>query len=160
MVSLLEESTLFTHCPAEGLERLAAGSEEQTFAAGETIFEAGSPAEHMYIVDDGCVELRFAVTSYVEAQEIPIDRKFKGDVIGWSAVVAPHTFTLSGVAVRDSRLLRIRGSDIRALCAADDHFGHVFMRNLADLIGQRFNIVQRILIDVVQDRLKKQEPGS
>jgi CRP-like cAMP-binding protein len=160
MLSLLKESQLFTDCTAEVLKRVAAACEVVTFAAGQTVFEAASPAEYMYIVSDGCVELRFTVTSYAESREIPIDRLFKGDVIGWSAIVAPHIFTLSGVAVRDSTLLRIQGSSIRPLCVEDNHFGHVFMRNLTNLIGQRFNTVQRMLIGTVQDALKKKEPGG
>jgi CRP-like cAMP-binding protein len=160
MRSLLKECSLFQGCTAQELDKVAAACDTKAVAAGEVVLEAESPAEHLYVVSEGSVELRFTVTHYVASEEIPIDRMLRGDVLGWSAVVAPHTFTLSAVAVKDSQLLRISSSDIKRWCAEDDHFGHVLMRNLADIIGQRFNMVQRMLIDVIQDRLKKQEPGG
>lgn len=160
MLSELKASRLFRECTDRELEKVASVCETETFAAGETVFKADAPAHHVYIVGEGSVDLRFAATYYAASQEITLDRKFKGDVLGWSAIVEPHAFTLSAVAVRNSTLLKILGSDLTRFCAEDDHFGYVFMRNMAHLIGQRFNIAQRMLIDVVQDRLRKQEPGG
>ena len=160
MLSLLKESKLFGECTDQELEKVAVACETNTAEAGETIFEAGTPAEHLYVVSEGSVELRFTVTHYNASQEIAIDRNFKGDVFGWSASAAARTFTLSAVAVRNSKLLRINRSDIKRLCTESDHFGHVFMKNIADIIGQRFIMVQQVLIEVTQHYLKKQEPGG
>lgn len=159
MLELLRKSELFKDCTAQEIEKVAAACESKTFKAGETVIEAQSAANTLYIVDEGCVEIRFPVTYLLGSQEVTLDRKLKGDVLGWSAIVHPHVFTLSAVAAKDSTLLTIASVDMEKLCA-DDHFGHVFMRNLADIIAQRFNMLQQMLIDVVQDRLKKQEPGG
>ncbi|MDA1001542.1 MAG: cyclic nucleotide-binding domain-containing protein [bacterium] len=130
------------------------------FGAGQTIFEEESPAGHLYIVSEGSVELRFTVTHYAALHTASMDRKFKGDMLGWSAVVAPHAYILTAIAVKDSKLLKVSGSDIQRLCTESDRFGHAFMRNLAHVIGQRLNITQRMLIGVIQDHLKKREPGE
>lgn len=159
MLDLLKASELFKDCTAQEIEKVAAACETKVFEAGETVIEAQSAAHDLYIVSEGCIEIRFPVTYYLSSQEVTLDRKLRGDVVGWSAIVHPHVFTLSAVAAKDSTLLKISGAHMRQLCA-DDHFGHVFMRNMADIIGQRFNMLQRMLIDVVQDRLKKQEPGA
>jgi CRP-like cAMP-binding protein len=160
MLSLLRECKLFGGCTEQELERVASACKTNTVRAGETIFEAGTPAEHLYVVSEGSVELRFSVTHYDASEEIAIDRKFKGDVFGWSASAEDRTFTLSAVAARNSKLLRISRSDIKRLCAESDHFGHVFMRNIADIIGQRFIVVQRMLLEEIQHYLKNQEPGG
>lgn len=123
--------------------------------AGEIIFSVGSPAEHLYVVKSGLVELLFSVSSYAALQDITIDRKFEGDAFGWSATTSPHAFSLSSVASADSELIRICRADLMRLCAENDHFGHVFMKNMADIIGRRLNLIRRMLVDVVQDRLEK-----
>ena len=160
MLSLLKKSKLFGECTNQELEKVAVACETKTVKAGDTILEAGTPAEYLYVVSEGSVELRFTVTHYNASQEIAIDRKFKGDVFGWSASAAARTFTLSAVAVRNSKLLRINRSDIKRLCTESDHFGHVFMKNIADIIGQRFIVVQRMLLEEIQHYLKNQEPGD
>jgi len=134
---------------------VASASEILSVRAGEVIFSVGSPAEHLYVIKSGTVELRFKVSSYAALQEITIDRKIEGDAFGWSATTTPHSFSLSSVAGVDSELIRICRSDLMRLCAENDHFGHVFMKSMADIIGRRLNLIRRMLTDVVQDRLEK-----
>jgi CRP-like cAMP-binding protein len=153
MLSLLSESDTFEGCTDQELNDIAAAAEKIEFEAGETIFEAGSPADYLYVVGSGKIRLQFRVTNYGAPQDITIDRKIQGDVLGWSAATKPLSFSLSAVAESDCSLLRILGSDLKRMCAENDHFGHVFMENMADIIGQRLNILRRMLIDIVQDRM-------
>lgn len=150
MISLLNESKAFGECTDLELEQVAAVAETVSFTAGETIFEAGSPADYLYVVADGYAELRFRVTSFAAPEDIAIDRKFEGDVFGLSAATRPRTFAFMAVAGSDCDLWRIPGSDLKRMCAESDHFGHVFMDSMAGIIGQRLNILRRILIDIVQ----------
>lgn len=160
VLAVLKKSKLFGECTDQELEKVALACETNAVQAGETIFETGAPAEHLFIVSEGSVELRFTVTYYNASQEITLDRKLKGDVFGWSASAADRTFTLSAVSAGNSRLLRIHRSDIQKLCTESDHFGHVFMKNIADIIGQRFIAIQRMLLEEIQHYLKNQEPGD
>jgi len=153
MLSLLSESRTFEDCTEQELNAVAAASEQIEFGAGDTIFEAGSPADFLYIVARGNVRLQFMVTSYSEPRDITIDRKVRGDILGWSAATNPSSFSLSAVADTDCRLLRIPGDDLKRMCAESDHFGHVFMERMADIISQRLDILRRILIDIVQDQM-------
>lgn len=160
MPESLEICGLFRECTPDELHAVAAACETVTARQGETIFEARSPAEHLYIVAAGTIELKFSVIHYMERQEIPIERKFKGDAFGWSAIVPPHSFTLSAVATRDSELVRISRAQIEHLCRSNHHFGYVFMQSIAEVVGRRFNVVQQMLIDNIQHSLKKKEPGA
>lgn len=152
MVGLLERSALFGGCTREQLEAVAARCTKCVYAAGARIFEAHASAEHLYVVEHGAVELHFTLHCYGATQEIAVDRKLPGDVVGWSSLLPGRTFTLSATAARDATLLRIRSIDLDALLA-DDRFGHVVMRRLAEIIAQRFGVLQAMLIDIVQERV-------
>jgi CRP-like cAMP-binding protein len=152
MIELLRESTLFGECTPAQLEAVAARCTRCEYATGAVIFEAHAPADHLYIVERGPVELHFALTCYGATQQIAVDRKLRGDVVGWSALVAPRRYALSAAAMHDATLLRIRSADLDALFA-DHHLGHMVMSHLAEIIAQRFNVMQQILIDMVQDRV-------
>lgn len=160
MLEVFEKSSLFGECTPDELHAVATACEHITARRGERIFEAQSPAEHLYIVAAGTIELQFSVIHYMAEKEIPIERKFKGDAFGWSAIVPPHSFTLSAVATRDSELLRIGRAQIEHLCLANQHFGYVFMKGIAELVGKRFNTMQQTLIDNVQHYLKQKEAGA
>lgn len=152
MIELLRESTLFGGCTPAQLEAVAARCTRHAYPAGTSIFEAQTPADHLYVVERGPVELHFTLTCYGATQQIAVDRKLRGDVVGWSALVAPRVYSLSAAAMHDATLLRIGRDDLDTLLV-DSHFGQVVMSRLAEIIAQRFNVMQQMLIDMVQDRV-------
>jgi CRP/FNR family transcriptional regulator len=157
MIDLLKESTVFKGCTTQELEEVAKVCQRITVKSGERIFEAESPAEYFFLVGEGGTELRFKVTHYYASKEITLERKFKGDAFGWSALTEPHVYHLSSLAMQDSELLKFKTSDIEKLCEANNHFGYVLMKNASEIIGQRVATVQRTLIDVIQQDLKEKE---
>jgi len=153
----LDEVSVFKDCAGQDLERLASVCEKITIKGGDRIFEAGRAAEYLYIVAEGCVELRFNVIHYNDVSQITLDRKCKGEAFGWSALTEPHEYTLSAFAAKDSELLRIKGTDIERLCRESQNLGYAVMKNIAHIIGQRFALIQKILIDVIQQSLNAKE---
>ena len=161
MLDTLKATGAFAGCTTSELEKVAEICDRLTVKKGERLFEPDSPAETVYVVVDGSIELRFYATYYHEPQPIPVDRLFKGDLIGWSAVteLRPH-FTLAAVALEDTVLLRMPGERLRDLCAANHHFGYVLQKNVAGIIARRFTLVLNMLIGTVQDSFKRREPGA
>ena len=125
--------------------------------AGERIFEAKSPAEYLYVVNEGMVEIRFNVTYFNATKEITLERRLKGDALGSSALSKPNIYTLSALAVQDSELIKFKASDIKQLCDENAHLGYVVMNNISEVIGERFASVQKILVDVIQQSLREKE---
>lgn len=152
MIELLEESALFSGCTPAQLEAVAVCCKRLAYQSGAIIFEAQAPAEHLYVVERGPIELHFPLTCYGVAQQVTVDRKLRGDVLGWSSLVADRRYTLSATAMGEASLLRIRSAELEALFENHD-FGQVVMRRLADIIAQRFNVLQQMLIDMLQDRV-------
>jgi signal-transduction protein with cAMP-binding, CBS, and nucleotidyltransferase domain len=157
MVELLKEAKIFKNCSNQELNDISNICETISVNEGEQVLEAKSPADHLYVIADGCIELRFTVTHYFSSQEITLDRKVKGEAFGWSALTEPHLYTLAAWAVKDSKLLRLKADDIKSLCSKNHHLGYILMRNIAEIIGGRFDLVQKILIDTIQQDLKEKE---
>ena len=157
MLKLLEEARLFKECTSQELLDISNVCQKISYKNGESIFKARSPAEYLYIVSEGAVELRFTVTLYQTSQEITIDRISKGEVFGWSALAKSHTYSLSAFVVKDSNLLRIKEKDLLKLCTATHHLGYILMKNIAEIISERFELFQKMLIDLIRKDLSEKE---
>ena len=158
MVRLLKEARIFEDCTTQELEDIATICERVSFNRGEYLFEANSPAEHLFLVIKGLVELHFNVTHYSAAKKITFERVNKGEVLGWSsALTKPRVYALSAMAVKDSELLKIKVNDIEKLCMEHHHFGYVLMKNISETISKRFQVLRHMLIDEIQHELNEKE---
>lgn len=157
MKDILKVTRIFKECSEEELKKISEICELVFYKKEEKIFDERSPAEYFYFVVDGTVELRFTVTHYLASREITIDRKFKSDVFGWSALTKPHIYSLSAVTTKDTNLVRIHESRLKQLCIDNNHLGYIIMKNISEIIGERFDIMQKMLIDVIQQHLSKKE---
>jgi CRP-like cAMP-binding protein len=157
MIESLNTVQALVECTNEEQQAVADICQRATMQKGDRIFESQSPAEFLYFLTDGVVELRFKVTHYLETREIPIDRIRKGEVFGWSALAQSKAYRLSALAVEDGELLKAPAADIRELCSANHHFGYVLMKNIFAIIGERYDMTQQLLIDVIQKQLDDKE---
>ena len=94
---------------------------------------------------------------YAASKEITLDHKFGGDVFGWSAMTEPYIYTLSALSVQDSELLQFKADDLKTLCKRNSHLGYILMNNISEIISERFSAQQRILIELVRQRIKEKE---
>ncbi len=157
MLNLLEEARLFKECTSQELLDINDVCQKISYKNGECIFKAGSPTEYLYVVSEGAVELRFKVNLYQSSQEITIERISEGEVFGWSALAKSHTYSLSAFVVKDSNLLRIKEKDLLRLCTATHHLGYILMKNITEIISERFELVQKMLIDLIRKDLSEKE---
>ncbi len=160
MLDALKTTPAFTDCTTSELEQVSTICGKMTVKQGEQLFAPDSPADTIYVVEDGAIELRFYADFYNEPQPIPVDRLFRGDLVGWSALTEGGSFTLAAIALRDTSLLRMQGGELRKLCADNHHFGYVVQRNVAAIIARRYTLVLKMLIGTVQDDFKRREPGA
>jgi len=56
-VLLLRAAGLFSHCNAEAVVRIASIAAERRFDAGDAIYRAGDPADALYLVVSGSVDV-------------------------------------------------------------------------------------------------------
>lgn len=157
MLELLKQSKIFEGLQSDELQEITKICQIVKYKNGEKIFEAGEPAEHLFIVKEGEIELRCQMTYQNIPMGICLERKVRGQPLGWSALTEPYKYTLSAFAVKDSELLQMGHSELKELCERNNHLGYVLMSNIARLIASRFISTQVRLIQEIQQSLKKRD---
>ncbi|NOY05984.1 MAG: cyclic nucleotide-binding domain-containing protein [Chlorobi bacterium] len=157
MVDLLQQTRLFRECTRHELEDIARYCQEVRYREGQRIFEAEQPAENIFIVKSGIIDLTMKVVHYTVSQDFTIDRKSPGDMFGWSALTEPYHYTLSAVSMIDSEVLKINRIIIKRLCEQNIFFGYMLMKNIATIIGERFALARRMLTEIIQQDLSEKE---
>jgi CRP-like cAMP-binding protein len=104
--------------------------------AGTVLFDQNEPALYLYLVASGEATIRYKPD---DGQDITIARVRAGGIVGWSAVIGRRLYTSAAVCTQYSQLLRVRGSDLQALCDQHSEIGLLILDRLADAIGERLN---------------------
>ncbi|MCB2215469.1 Crp/Fnr family transcriptional regulator [Desulfofustis glycolicus] len=150
----LETTSVFRGLNDQQLETLSALCTMESYKRDDCLFKEGEPAEHMWIVTEGQVDLRFELpgnrTSSAEntvssftAQE---DRK---RVLGWSCFVPPYRMTLSAYCVsRTCSVIKIGRADLLETFEQDMAMGYKVMSYLIKVVGYRFQQFQEELVKV------------
>lgn len=102
--------------------------------ADTVIFEQGEPAENLYVIFSGEIIVQFKPD---DGPAILVARVQDGGVVGWSAALGSRTYTSAAMTTVDSCLLRVRGSDLRALCGREPELGQIILDRLAGIIAER-----------------------
>ena len=157
MLELLKQSRIFEGLGEDELQKIMKICQIAKFNHGEKIFEIGEPAEHLFIVKEGEIELRFQVTYQNISTGICLERKVRGEPLGWSALTEPYKYTLSAFAITDSELLQMSHKELKELCEENSHLGYVLMSNIARLIAKRFISTQQRLIHEIKQALERKD---
>lgn len=158
MIEALEKFAIFQGLAPEELGAIAKLCKTAKVQKGDQIFQAGEHGRSLFLVCTGKIELRFKVMYSNATSEILLDRKAGGEFFGWSALIPPYKYTLSAYAVEESDLLQIDQADIERSCEANAHLGYKLVRNIARVIGQRFQIAEQMLVNEIQDGLRHKDP--
>ena len=146
LIPVLRRCEVFVGLDDSDLEKVAAlpSWRKETYKKGEFIFHENVAANNFYILEDGEVRLVTGVSKEDSngATQVPVDTITKGDVFGWSSLVAPHFLTLSAICVKQSSILAVSGSELNALMDSKHSLGYEVMKGLARVIGARLRDLQ------------------
>jgi toluene monooxygenase system ferredoxin subunit len=120
-----------------GLQRCC--GESVSLEAGARVFAEADLAESLYVVVGGRVALRFDLPGRDTDPARTLMSVEPGGVVGWSALVPLHRYTLSAYVVDGPcQLLRFRRAELLASLDRDPAVGYVVMKNLVGLVADRF----------------------
>lgn len=109
----------------------------------DVVFTEGHKAENMAFVISGQIDLRYKLPGRPMSKETTLSTIMPGGAFGWSAFVPPYRYTLTSHAVGGPcNAYMLNNSDLQRLFEENPRVGYIFMRNLASLVGQRFNDAQ------------------
>jgi uncharacterized membrane protein len=110
--ALLANVELFEHLGPDDRTRLAEAVDLRVLAAGETLFQAGSPGESLYIVRSGEIEL--FVKDHA-GQKIVLTIARAGEIFGELALLDRGPRTATAIALAETELLELDREDLLLL---------------------------------------------
>jgi CRP-like cAMP-binding protein len=123
-------------------------------SSGDTLFELGAEADCLFLVVRGLVALRLPMQVYHHERDVLVEERQPGQAIGWSALIAPHRFTLTAAAVVETEVLVFDRDPLLELFASRPEVGYVVMRNLAGVVGERLQVFQAMWLREMQRVVK------
>lgn len=157
---LLRRYPLFAGQNPYMLEEIAMLSSEMTKAKGEWLFHENEEATKLYLVLDGAVALTLFVYLNGEQQHLASSHSLgKNEIVGWSSIVPPHQYKLGARAVKESRLLEINAVPLRQLLDDNPEYGYHFLRQIAEVVSERFMLVNIQLLSLAADKENDSMPG-
>jgi CRP-like cAMP-binding protein len=109
--------------------------ENFTCPAGATVLKQGSPADYLYFVVRGKVEVSYKP---YDGAPITVSLLEKDGLFGWSAVVGSEKYTSTAVAIEELETMRIRGKDLRKFCMDHPEAGKDILEKLAGAVSTRW----------------------
>lgn len=135
MFNTLDSIPLFKDLDEDILQRLVPLFEPFHCPPDATIFEQGDPAEHIYLILEGTVEVRYKP---YDGPPIVITTLATGSIFGWSAVVGNATYTSGAVCKTCCTAIRMRSQDLHDFCTREPETGYVVLELLAEAVSSRW----------------------
>ena len=144
----LDSVSVFKELSDAHLEALKEFCIKEEFKKGDMLFKEGDSAEHLWIVTDGKVDLRFELPgNRPTSEETTISSLAAEDdkkrTLGWSCFVPPYKMMLSAYCTtRSCSVIKIAKSDMLTLFEKDESMGYLIMSHLIKVLGFRFQQFQ------------------
>ena len=126
--------------------RLAPIARELEFEPGTVILREGADTPFLGAIETGRVGLRMRVPE--RGDGFTIVTVEPGELLGWSAVVAPFRATVDAVAIEPTRLLAIDAGGLRARLAIDDELAAALLPLVLESVSLRLTASWTQLLDV------------
>ena len=114
-----------------------------------TVFSEGTPATHLYVITEGQVALQKSMRApyAVWPHRTTVAVCQPGELIGWSALIAPFKYTLSALAWSPTTLLRSKSSSLCRTLEAQPELGFKVIRSVSAVVSRRLKQTMDALIN-------------
>jgi CRP-like cAMP-binding protein len=150
------ESELLAGLDAETTSAVLELGSRVELAARRVLFSLGESADNLFLIERGTISLTLPMQLNGESADILVEEKAAGQVVGWSAVIPPHRFTLEAMARTDSAVISIPRSALLRYFDQHPRAGYVFTRNIAAIVGGRLQVFQAMWLRQLQRMLEMQ----
>lgn len=139
---LLRRYQLFGTLEPEHINAIAMLTEEVQLESGETLFESGQPADFLYLLVRGCIDLFYVAVDEINPElrkELFVSEINPGEPFGISALIDPWVYQGTVRTTCPSRVLQVESTGLRALCEVDPAIAAVLMRGMAQAALSRLH---------------------
>jgi len=147
----IEDLAFFQGLSATGRKRILADFRAEEHGRGDVLFLQDQPAERLYILVSGGVEIRYKP---YDGEALTVSSIDPGGVFGWSAALGRTSYTSSAVCIADGRCLSIRGRDLRRICEQDPPTGVILLERLAEVIALRLTSTHEHVMEMLRQGMR------
>ncbi len=135
----LEGSEFFRGFEKENLKDIVGLCRMEGFDIGEYVFQQGDFGEHLYVVAQGKINLERSMDMGQRKGSVVIEALGKGRVLGcWSTLLGePHVLMSSAVCQKPTRVVVMKGSDLRNVMVSNTDLGFQVMERFCFLLRDR-----------------------
>lgn len=137
---ILRRYPFFCCLSEEQQKAIAMVTEEMRVDAGKELFLEGHPVEALYLLVEGSVDLFYATGD--SKDQLLVGEVNPGEPFAISAMIEPYTFTATARVAAPSRVLRIDGKALRALCEVDCKMGYALVKQVAAMAIERLHFAR------------------
>ena len=136
---ILETCELFKGLKKSHIEQITGLCTEKQYEGGEDVFLQGDFGEHLYIIVEGHIFLERSIDLGNRKGNVVIEALGKGRVLGcWSTLLGePHILMSSASCQRPTKVLAIKGSDLRQMMIDSSKLGFNILERLFFLLRDR-----------------------
>jgi CRP-like cAMP-binding protein len=150
------DTELLRGLDAEAARRVRQLGFEFLLQEGALLFALGSPADELFVIDSGRISLTLPVQVAGREVDLLVEEKVAGQMVGWSALIPPHRFTLKAAAAAEARLIAFPRAALLEHFAAHPDVAHAVTRNIAGVVGARLQVFQAMWLRQMQRLLEQQ----
>jgi CRP/FNR family transcriptional regulator, cyclic AMP receptor protein len=147
----VDQIDIFKDLDKDEMELLKPLFESLSCRAGTVVFQQGAPADFLYFIITGKVEMSFKP---YDGTPITVAHMEKGGLFGWSAVVGSENYTSSATAIEEVKAFRVRGTELRKFCVEHPEAGKDILERLADGVSSRWKDAHRQVQSILLQGLK------
>jgi CRP/FNR family transcriptional regulator, cyclic AMP receptor protein len=145
LITTLQGISFLTNIDRAHLEQIATIAEIREFDIHDIVFREGEAAEYVYLVVTGKLMLELCPSTIYQKSLMSVG---PGEMLGWSSFVEHRYFAATAVVVAPTKLVRIDGKRLRAICDRDTEFGYEFMRRVMQGLAKRLTATWTQLANV------------
>jgi len=147
----LEDIAFFRGLPSADRKRILANFRAEDHRAGEVFFQQDQPADRLYLLVSGRVEICFKP---YDGEALTVSIIEAGGVFGWSAALGRSSYTSGAVCTADGRCLSIRGRDLRRICEDHPATGVILLERLAEVIALRLTSTHDHVMELLRQGVR------
>jgi CRP-like cAMP-binding protein len=147
----LEDIAFFQGLSSADRKRILGSFRAEDHRAGEVFFQQDQPADRLYLLVSGGVEIRFKP---YDGEALTVSIIEAGGVFGWSAALGRSSYTSGAVCTADGRCLSIRGRDLRRICEDHPATGVILLERLAEVIALRLTSTHDHVMELLRQGVR------
>ena len=121
-----------------------------TVPSGTSLFHLGDPADRLFLTERGRIRLTLPMQVRGKEEEILVEERSPGQIVGWSALIPPYRFTLTATAPLETEVIALPRETLVDYFAAHPAAGYKIALNLAVVIGHRLQMFQTMWLREMQ----------